>query len=113
MKIVDVTVETFHYRSGIVRDTDGHGHPGPEHDARQSLTTIVTDEGIKGYAVANITKGVLEGVIKPLLDRPRPSLSRTPLAAAQGAPTTQPCHPHRQGPDRRRLSSVGCGGQGS
>jgi L-alanine-DL-glutamate epimerase-like enolase superfamily enzyme len=67
MKIVDVKVETFHYRSGTVRDTDGHGHPGPEHDATQSLTTLITDEGINGYHFANITKGTLEGVIKPLL----------------------------------------------
>ena len=67
MKIVDVTVETFHYRSGIVRDSDGHGHPGPEHDARQSITTIITDEGLKGYAIGNLTKGVLDGIVKPLL----------------------------------------------
>ena len=67
MKIVDITVETFHYRSNIIRDADGHGHPGPEHDAVQSLTTIVTDEGLNGYCFGGISKSTLEGIIKPVL----------------------------------------------
>lgn len=67
MKIVDITVETFHYRSNIVRDADGHGHPGPEHDAVQALTTVITDEGLKGYCFGAIAKGTLEGIIKPVL----------------------------------------------
>ena len=45
MKIVDVVTEVFGYKSKTVRDSDGHTHPGPEHDARQSLLKIVTDEG--------------------------------------------------------------------
>ena len=48
MKIVDLVTETFHYRSRHVRDSEGHGHPGPEHDARQTLLRIVTDEVIGG-----------------------------------------------------------------
>jgi L-alanine-DL-glutamate epimerase-like enolase superfamily enzyme len=67
MRIVDITVETFHYRSQIVRDEDGHGHPGPEHDARSSLTTITTDSGLKGTCFGGIPKGTLEGIIKPLI----------------------------------------------
>lgn len=67
MKIVDVTVETFHYRSGIVRDSDGHGHPGPEHDAAQGITTIITDAGVKGSCFGIIPKATLEGIVKPVL----------------------------------------------
>jgi hypothetical protein len=48
MRIVDLVTETFHYRSRVVRDSEGHTHPGPEHDARQTLLRIVTDEGAEG-----------------------------------------------------------------
>ena len=48
MKVVDVITEVFHYKSRVVRDADGHGHPGPERDAAQTLLRIVTDEGIEG-----------------------------------------------------------------
>jgi len=37
MKIVDVMTRKIHYRSNVVRDTEGHGHPGPEHDAVQTM----------------------------------------------------------------------------
>ena len=30
MKIATVNVQRFRYRSKVVRDSDGHGHPGPE-----------------------------------------------------------------------------------
>lgn len=67
MKIVDVTVQRFGYRSKIVRDSQGHGHPGPEHKASQSLLTIVTDEGIKGTCIGGIAPATLENTVKPLL----------------------------------------------
>lgn len=67
MKIVDITIETFNYKSKTVRDSEGHGHPGPEHDARQSLLTIHTDEGTKGYAFGNVSKGTLENLVKPIV----------------------------------------------
>jgi L-alanine-DL-glutamate epimerase-like enolase superfamily enzyme len=44
-----VTTQVFRYRTQIVRDSEGHSHPGPEHDATQTLLTIVTDEGAAGY----------------------------------------------------------------
>ena len=47
MQITDVTVQVFAYRSKTVRDSEGHGHPGPENDASQSLVTIQTDEGVQ------------------------------------------------------------------
>lgn len=66
MEIVDVTVETFHYRSQIVRDSEGHTHPGPEHDATQTLLRVVTDEGIEGYAFG-ARADVIQGIVKPML----------------------------------------------
>jgi L-alanine-DL-glutamate epimerase-like enolase superfamily enzyme len=67
MKITNITVQSFRFLSNTVRDAEGHGHPGPEHEASQSLTTIHTDEGVKGYCFGGITKGVLEGILKPVL----------------------------------------------
>jgi L-alanine-DL-glutamate epimerase-like enolase superfamily enzyme len=66
MKIVDVITETFRYRSRIVRDSEGHTHPGPEHDARQTLLRIVTDDGVEGCWFG-VDPGVIGGVVKPLL----------------------------------------------
>ena len=66
MKIVDLVTETFHYRSRHVRDSEGHGHPGPEHDARQTLLRIVTDEGAEGYCFG-ANAAVIQSLVKPLL----------------------------------------------
>ena len=51
MKITGVDVVQFTYRSRQGRDKEGHGHPGPEHDATQSITHVTTDEGAEGYSV--------------------------------------------------------------
>lgn len=67
MKITDVSVQRFRYRSNIVRDADGHGHPGPEHDAIQSLLTISTDEGLSGYYFGPVNEAVIQNVVKPYL----------------------------------------------
>ncbi len=66
MKIVDLVTETFHHRSRVVRDSEGHTHPGPEHDARQCLLRIVTNEGVEGYCFG-ANAAVVEHVVKPLL----------------------------------------------
>ncbi|MDP6779110.1 MAG: mandelate racemase family protein [Candidatus Latescibacteria bacterium] len=66
MKITDCTTTVFKYRSKIVRDTDGHTHPGEEHDASQVLLTISTDEGAEGYCFG-ASPGVVERVIKPAI----------------------------------------------
>lgn len=67
MKITDISVRTFAYRSKTVRDSEGHGHPGPENDATQSLVTIHTDEGIEGHSFGSIVQGTLENSVKPIL----------------------------------------------
>ena len=66
MKIVDVTVQNFRYTSNTVRDSEGHGHPGEPHEATQSLLTIITDEGAKGYSFG-ATASVINNLVKPLL----------------------------------------------
>ena len=48
MKVFDVKVDTFRYRSNEIRDYEGHPHPGPEHWATNNMLTIVTDEGAEG-----------------------------------------------------------------
>ena len=66
MKVTDVIVQEFSYRSRIVRDSEGHTHPGAEHDATQTLVTIMTDRGAEGYSFGG-NKGVLEHIVKPAL----------------------------------------------
>ena len=68
MKIVDVTVRRFRYRSRTVRDSEGHGHPGPEHDAIQSLLTIVADDGVEGYAFGGVDEEVIAKLIAKHFD---------------------------------------------
>jgi L-alanine-DL-glutamate epimerase-like enolase superfamily enzyme len=50
MKITDIDLIRFEYRSFMVRDEEGHSHPGAEHDAVATITRIRTDEGVEGYA---------------------------------------------------------------
>jgi L-alanine-DL-glutamate epimerase-like enolase superfamily enzyme len=66
VKIVDVVAEAFSYKSRIVRDSDGHVHPGPEHDATQTLLCIVSDEGIEGHAFG-ANPEIVAHLIKPML----------------------------------------------
>ena len=66
MKITDISVQTFRYLSNTVRDSEGHGHPGPEHEASASLTTIHTDEGIEGHFFAGMSKATLD-LVRSLL----------------------------------------------
>jgi L-alanine-DL-glutamate epimerase-like enolase superfamily enzyme len=66
MKIVDLIVESFHYRSRVVRDAEGHSHPGPEHDARQTLLRIVTDQGVEGTCFG-ADEAAIQHLVKPAL----------------------------------------------
>ena len=67
MKIVDVMLQTFRYRSQIARDADGHGHPGEEHDATQSLLTISTDDGPQGHYIGAVNASTISQIVKPVL----------------------------------------------
>lgn len=66
MKITDVQVERFRSVSRTTRDTEGHGHPGPERQTVQSLTRICTDEGVEGYCFGG-SQTVMDNVIKPAI----------------------------------------------
>ncbi len=66
MRIVDMRVDVFRYQSKIVRDADGHAHPGPEHEATQTLLRIITDEGIEGYCFGVDVEPIRQ-IVKPML----------------------------------------------
>ncbi|MBN1875496.1 MAG: mandelate racemase family protein [Anaerolineae bacterium] len=66
MKITNLVVQMFHYKSRSARDSEGHSHPGQEHDATQTLLRIVTDEGVEGY-VFGANARVIQGLVKPIL----------------------------------------------
>ena len=66
MKIVDVMTRTFSYKTRVVPDSEGHTHPGDEHDATQTMVTVVTDDGAEGYAFG-ASPSVVSSVVKPAL----------------------------------------------
>ena len=66
MKITDVEVVRFKTISRTVRDSDGHGHPGPERDVAQTLLKIVTDEDVCGYWFGTNVQ-IIENVVKPAI----------------------------------------------
>ncbi|KYH36569.1 MAG: hypothetical protein AYL28_006180, partial [Candidatus Bathyarchaeota archaeon B23] len=66
MEIVEVEVLVFWYRSRIVKDEEGHIHPGPEHDEFQTLLRIASDEGVEGYCFG-CDRGAIEGLVRPIL----------------------------------------------
>ena len=67
MKIADVTVQQFRYLSREVRDSEGHGHPGPPRGAVQSLLAITTDDGLSGHYFGALNEAVVASIVKPLL----------------------------------------------
>ena len=69
MKIVDVVTQRFKHRSKIVRDADGHVHPGPEHEAVASLLRIVTEEGVEGYCFGPGIAGAEDAIRPELIGR--------------------------------------------
>ena len=66
MKIVDLKTTTFKYKTSVVRDSEGHTHAGDEHDATQTMLTLVTDEGAEGYAF-RANPALVENIFKPIL----------------------------------------------
>ena len=67
MKIAQVNVTQFRYRSQVGRDADGHGHPGEEHDAMQSLLEIATDDGARGHYFGAVNREAIERIVTPVL----------------------------------------------
>lgn len=68
LTITDVQTLVFGYRSRVVRDEEGHGHPGPEHDATMCLVRVRTSAGVDGYcfggspAVGALAREMLVGM---------------------------------------------------
>ena len=68
MKIADLKLTTFRFRTRTVRDYEGHPHTGKEHWATNRLLTVITDEGAEGYFVSGgCTPELVEGLLKPAL----------------------------------------------
>ena len=67
MKLIDAQVETFQYKNHTARDTEGHTHPGPQQNAKQTLLRLVTDEGVEGYAFGGASPEVVRQIVKPML----------------------------------------------
>ncbi len=67
MKIADVTVQRFRYVSKTVRDSEGHGHPGPEHEATQTVLTIKTEDGVEGIAFGVPNVDAVLSIVRPML----------------------------------------------
>ncbi len=67
MKIADVAVQKFRYMSKSVRDSEGHGHPGPEHEAIGTVLTIASDDGVSGVAFGVPNVEAVLGIVRPML----------------------------------------------
>jgi L-alanine-DL-glutamate epimerase-like enolase superfamily enzyme len=70
VKIESVTVKNFNYKSDKVSDSDGHGHPGPEHDATATLVEIACDDGATGRWItrpSSAEEGVIDKFVRPVL----------------------------------------------
>lgn len=49
-RITEVQSLTFRYQSHTGRDSEGHRHPAPGHDAEQRVVRIRTEDGLTGHA---------------------------------------------------------------
>ena len=54
MKITDVKVRVFTHQSRLVKDSDGHTHPGDAHRVKQALLTIIADDGSQGHCLSPV-----------------------------------------------------------
>ena len=70
MKIDRIEVKVFSYRSNIVKDTDGHTHPGDSHQTENALLTLYSDDGVEGHAIGSpesLRPYLIENFIKKVL----------------------------------------------
>ncbi len=68
MKIISVEAKRIHHTSVMVRDAEGHSHPGKVHDASTPILTITCDDGTQGFAVGgNMNVDILNNVAGPAL----------------------------------------------
>ena len=62
MRIVKIGARKIHYTSSIVRDAEGHGHPGGPHDASMGFLAITCDDGTEGYSFGNIVTDMVNTI---------------------------------------------------
>jgi L-alanine-DL-glutamate epimerase-like enolase superfamily enzyme len=67
MEITSIDVTRFSTTSRIIRDSEGHTHPGERHASQQSIVSIHTDAGVTGRCLGSIPEPVLNNLIAPLL----------------------------------------------
>ncbi|MDR1901885.1 MAG: enolase [Treponema sp.] len=68
MKITKIEARKVRYTSVMVRDAEGHAHPGEPHDATLRLLTVVCDDGTEGYAVSGkMVMDIINNVVGPAL----------------------------------------------
>jgi L-alanine-DL-glutamate epimerase-like enolase superfamily enzyme len=70
MKIESITTTVFRHGTHLVRDSDGHAHPGPESTTTSALFTITTDTGETGQVLtraADVNPAVLDRFVRPNL----------------------------------------------
>ncbi|HZJ87564.1 MAG TPA: enolase C-terminal domain-like protein [Sphaerochaeta sp.] len=68
MKIIKAEARYIHYTSYMVRDGEGHSHPGDSHDAQWPIFTITCDDGTVGHAIGGrMDVPVLNSVVAPAL----------------------------------------------
>ena len=66
MKITQVETIRFKTITNTERDSDGHGHPGPERETTQTLLQIGTDEGVSGYWFGANAQAI-DSIVKPAI----------------------------------------------
>jgi len=68
MKIIKVEAKNIHHTSVMVRDREGHSHPGKSHDAKIPLLVITCDDGTVGYSIGGrMEVEILRKVVGPAL----------------------------------------------
>lgn len=70
MKITDIKVRTFTHLSRQNKDSDGHSHPCDPRKVRQSLLTIITDDGSEGHCFTPtevVRPYLIEGFVRTVL----------------------------------------------
>ena len=66
MKIVKAEAKKIRYTSLMVRDGEGHSHPGKPHEDSVGFLAITCDDGTVGYAVGgNMNVDILNKVVCP------------------------------------------------
>ncbi|HRV23985.1 MAG TPA: enolase, partial [Sphaerochaeta sp.] len=68
MKIVKAEAFNIHFISNMVRDGEGHSHPGKPHDALWPMFVITCDDGTEGYAIGGrMEVDILNSVVAPAI----------------------------------------------